>query len=47
MAQAIEVGFTRVRTTNDADNPPILKINVEMGYQLISPVLELHHNIGA
>jgi len=47
MAQAIEVGFTRVRTTNDADNPPILKINVEMGYQLISPVLELHHDIGA
>ena len=47
MAQAIEVGFTRVRTTNDADNPPILQINLEMGYQLISPILELHHNIGA
>lgn len=42
MAQAIEAGFERVRTNNDADNPPILRINAEMGYHLISPVLELH-----
>jgi RimJ/RimL family protein N-acetyltransferase len=45
MAQAIDVGFTRVRTNNDADNPPILKINEEMGYRLVSPVIELHRNL--
>ena len=45
MAQAIDAGFTRVRTNNDADNPPILKINTEMGYKLISPVIELHRNL--
>lgn len=47
MAQAIDVGFTRVRTTNDADNPPILQINREMGYRLISPIIELHRSLGA
>ena len=47
LAQAIDVGFTRVRTTNDADNPPILTINREMGYRLIAPVIELHRNLGA
>ncbi len=45
MAQAIGAGYTRVRTTNDADNPPILRINAEMGYQLVAPVLELHRNL--
>lgn len=43
MAQAIEVGYTRVRTSNDADNPPILRINAEMGYRVVAPVIELHH----
>jgi len=43
MAQAIDDGFTRVRTNNDADNPPILRINQEMGYQLVAPVIEFHH----
>ena len=47
MAQAIDIGFTRVRTSNDADNPAILKINQEMGYRLISPVIELHRNLHA
>ena len=47
MAQAIDAGYKRVRTNNDADNPPILKINQEMGYRLISPVIELHRNLGA
>lgn len=47
MAQAIEAGYTRVRTNNDADNPAILKINNEMGYRLISPIIELHRNLGA
>ena len=42
MAQAIDAGFERVRTNNDADNPPILRINDEMGYRLIAPVIELH-----
>ncbi len=45
MAQAIEAGYTRVRTNNDADNPPILRINAEMGYRLVAPVLELHRNL--
>jgi RimJ/RimL family protein N-acetyltransferase len=45
MAQAIESGFTRVRTANDADNPPILRINEEMGYRLVAPVLELHRDL--
>jgi RimJ/RimL family protein N-acetyltransferase len=43
MAQAIEVGYTRVRTSNDADNPAILRINAEMGYRLVASVIELHH----
>jgi GNAT superfamily N-acetyltransferase len=46
MAQAIEVGYKRVRTSNDTDNPPILRINQEMGYQLVSPVIELHRALG-
>ena len=45
MAQAIEVGYTRVRTMNDADNPAILRINAEMGYQLVAPVIELHTSL--
>jgi RimJ/RimL family protein N-acetyltransferase len=42
MGQAIEAGYTRVRTSNDADNPPILRINDRMGYRVVSPVIELH-----
>lgn len=42
IAQAIESGYTRVRTNNDADNPPILRINAQMGYRLVAPVIELH-----
>lgn len=45
MAQAIDAGYTRVRTTNDADNPPILRINQEMGYRLVSPIIELHRRL--
>jgi hypothetical protein len=45
MAQAIEVGYTRVRTMNDADNPAILSINAEMGYRLVTPVIELHASL--
>lgn len=42
MAQAVKEGVTRVRTNNDADNPPILRINQEMGYRLVVPIIELH-----
>jgi RimJ/RimL family protein N-acetyltransferase len=45
MAQAIEVGYTRVRTSNDAENPAILRINAEMGYRLVAPVIELHSSL--
>jgi RimJ/RimL family protein N-acetyltransferase len=45
MAQAIEAGYTRVRTNNDADNPPILRVNAEMGYRLVAPVLEMHRSL--
>lgn len=45
MAQAIELGYERVRTSNDGDNAPILHINREMGYQLITPVIELHRDL--
>jgi RimJ/RimL family protein N-acetyltransferase len=42
IGQAIEAGFSRVRTSNDADNPAILHINEEMGYRQVVPVIELH-----
>ena len=45
MAQAIEVGYTRVRTTNDAENPAILRINAEMGYRQVAPTIELHSEL--
>jgi len=45
MAQAIELGFERVRTSNDGDNAPILHINGDMGYRLIRPVIELHRDL--
>ena len=45
MAQAIEVGYTRVRTSNDAENPAILRINAEMGYRLVAPIIELHSSL--
>jgi RimJ/RimL family protein N-acetyltransferase len=47
MGQAVESGYTRVRTNNDADNPPILRINEEMGYRLVAPVIELHRSLSA
>jgi RimJ/RimL family protein N-acetyltransferase len=47
MAQAIHAGYTRVRTNNDAHNPPILRINAKMGYELIAPILELHRKLDA
>jgi len=34
-----------LRTNNDADYPPILRINEEMGYRLIAPLVELHRDL--
>ncbi len=45
IGQAIESGFTRVRTNNDADNTAILRINQEMGYRLVAPLIELHREL--
>jgi RimJ/RimL family protein N-acetyltransferase len=45
ICQALEFGYERVRTTNDSDNPPILRINEEMGYRLIAPLVELHREL--
>jgi len=45
MAQAIELGYKRVRTANDGANAPILHINEEMGYRVVTAVIELHRNL--
>jgi RimJ/RimL family protein N-acetyltransferase len=45
MVQAIELGYERVRTSNDGANAPMLHINREMGYRLIRPVIELHREL--
>jgi GNAT superfamily N-acetyltransferase len=45
MAQAVELGYKRVRTANDGANAPILHINKEMGYRLVFPAIELHRSL--
>jgi GNAT superfamily N-acetyltransferase len=45
IGQALELGHERVRTTNDADNAPILRVNHEMGYRLVAPIIELHREL--
>src|SRR5579859_5008576 len=47
IAQAIALGISRVHTDNDAENEPILHLNQEMGYEAVTPVLELHRELGA
>jgi GNAT superfamily N-acetyltransferase len=42
IAQAIELGATLIETQNDAENAPILHLNQEMGYEPVTPVIELH-----
>ncbi len=42
VAQAIALGATRLRTDNDSENAPILRLNAEMGYQPAAAFLELH-----
>lgn len=46
VAQAIELGATRIRTDNDSTNAPILHLNAEMGYEPIKAYLELHRELG-
>jgi len=36
-----------VRTANEGANAPILHINREMGYRLVSPVIELHRSLAS
>src|ERR1700674_1470758 len=45
IAQAIDLGFMRIRTSNDSANAPILHLNRELGYRLIRPVIELHREL--
>lgn len=46
VAQAIGLGIERVRTNNDAENAPILKLNIEMGYRRIPGWIQLHRAAG-
>lgn len=45
VAQAVGLGFSRVRTANDGENAPILRINQEMGYELVITQIELHREL--
>ena len=45
VAQAIDLGYEKVRTTNDGANAPILHLNEEMGFRLVRPLIELHRKI--
>jgi GNAT superfamily N-acetyltransferase len=47
VAQAIALGAERVRTNNDGANAPILRLNDEMGYRLVDPVIEMHRALGS
>ena len=47
VAQAIDLGYKRIRTSNDGANAPILHINQEMGYQLVVPIIELHRGLAS
>jgi GNAT superfamily N-acetyltransferase len=42
LAQAIELGVTRVRTDNDSTNAPILHLNEELGYIEVPGHVKLH-----
>jgi GNAT superfamily N-acetyltransferase len=47
VAQAIELGAIRLRTDNDSQNAPILHLNAEMGYQPLTPYIELHRELAS
>jgi len=46
IVQAIGLGISKVQTDNDAENAPILHLNQEIGYEPVTPVLELHRGLG-
>jgi GNAT superfamily N-acetyltransferase len=45
IAQAIGLGYERVRTANDDANAPMLHINAEMGYRVVGRLIELHRDL--
>lgn len=45
VAQALDLGYTRIRTQNDGDNEPMLHINEAMGYEPVHYKLELHREL--
>jgi len=45
IAQAADLGFTRIRTQNDGDNAPMLHINDAMGYRPVHYMLELQRDL--
>ncbi|HEV2027844.1 MAG TPA: GNAT family N-acetyltransferase [Candidatus Dormibacteraeota bacterium] len=47
IAQAIDLGHERIRTSNDGANAPILHINEEMGYRLVVALIELHRELSS
>ena len=47
VGQAIGLGVTSVRTSNDGENAPILHLNEQMGYQPIPGLVELHKTLVA
>ena len=46
VAQAIALGQKRVRTNNDAENAPILKLNEDLGYTRIPGWIQFHRAAG-
>jgi GNAT superfamily N-acetyltransferase len=47
IAQAIALGASRIRTSNDGENAAILHLNSEMGYEPIDAEIELHRELGS
>jgi GNAT superfamily N-acetyltransferase len=47
VAQALALGVTRVRTSNDGENAPILHLNEDMGYRPIPGSIEYHRPVTA
>lgn len=46
VVQALDLGFTRIRTQNDGDNAPMLHINEAMGYAPVHYMIEMHKDLG-
>ena len=45
VAQAIGLGYERLRTNNDGANAPILHLNEDMGFRLVRQLVELHREL--